>query len=231
MAGDTVVLVHGLWMNGLELSMLGQRLRRDHGYAVRTFSYPTLHGDAAAICRGLAEFAEEAAGGGRVHFVGHSLGGVLVYRTLAECAAARFDGNAVLLAAPLNGCRAARGAAQWPALRPLLGTLVTTELADPPPRRWDGRRPLGVIAGTLRMGTGQFFAHFDEDNDGTVAVGETRIAGLSDHLVLPHSHFGMLYARDVADHVAHFLRHGRFAAHDPASRAGGPTPDGTTPAG
>jgi hypothetical protein len=62
------------------------------------------------------------------------------------------------------------------------------------------------------MGTGQFFAHFDEDNDGTVAVSETRIPGLADHLVLPHSHIGMLYARDVAAQVAHFLSHGRFAA-------------------
>ena len=222
---EAVVLVHGLWMNGLELSVLGQRLRRDHGYTVRTFSYPTLHGDAAAICRALADFAGE----GRVHFVGHSLGGVLVHRMLADCGATRFDGNAVLLAAPLNGCKAARGAAQWPALRPLLGTLVTTELAEPPPRRWDGRRPLGVIAGTLRMGTGQFFAHFDEDNDGTVAVGETRIAGLSDHLVLPHSHFGMLYARDVAEHVAHFLRHGRFAARSPSGHSAGSTADENRP--
>jgi len=64
----------------------------------------------------------------------------------------------------------------------------------------------------LRVGTGQFFAHFDEDNDGTVGVSETRIPGLADHLVLPHSHFGMLYAGDVAAQVAHFLRHGAFMA-------------------
>lgn len=207
---DTVVLVHGLWMNGLELSLLGQRLRRDHGYVVRSFSYPTLHGDAATICRALAVFADEAAVEGRVHFVGHSLGGVMVYRMLAECGAGRLYGNAVLLAAPLNGCKAACGAAQWPALRPLLGPHVMGDLAEPPPRRWDGRRPLGAIAGTLRIGTGQFFAHFDEDNDGTVAVSETRIPGLTDHLVLPHSHIGMLLAADVAEQVACFLRSATF---------------------
>jgi len=218
MAAETVVLVHGLWMNGLELSMLGRRLRHEHGYDVRTFSYPTMSGVVADICRDLAEFAASAAGGGRrVHFVGHSLGGVLVYRTLAECGAGRFDGRAVLLGAPLNGCRAARGAARFPALRPLLGPHVVNELADPPPRAWHGPNAVGVIAGTLRMGTGQFFAHFEEDNDGTVGVGETRIPGLTDHLVLPHSHFGMLYARDVAAYVAHFLRDGRFPSTAPAS--------------
>jgi pimeloyl-ACP methyl ester carboxylesterase len=212
-SGETVVLVHGLWMNGLELSMLGHRLRQEHGYDVRTFSYPTMSGVATDICRDLAAFASSAAGEGRaVHFVGHSLGGVLVYRALTECGGDRFAGKAVLLCAPLNGSRAARGAARFPTLRPLLGPHVMSELVTPAPRRWNGPGAVGVIAGTLRVGTGQFFAQFDEDNDGTVAVSETRIPGLTDHLVLPHSHFGMLIAHDASTQVAHFLRHGRFSA-------------------
>jgi pimeloyl-ACP methyl ester carboxylesterase len=214
MAGDAVVLVHGLWMNGAELALLASRLRREHGFQVRTFSYSSLHDDPARVCRDLAAFAVEAADTGRVHFVGHSLGGVMVHRMLSECGADAFDGRAVLLAAPLAGCRAARGAAAHPMLRPLLGPHVLGALADPPPRQCDGRHAVGAIAGTLRMGTGQFLAHFDEDNDGTVAVSETRIPGLAGHLVLPHSHFGMLYARDVADEVAHFLREGRFSRDD-----------------
>jgi pimeloyl-ACP methyl ester carboxylesterase len=224
MAGGTVVLVHGLWMNGLELTMLGYRLRHDHGYDVRTFSYPTMSGSAADICRDLAAFASTAAGEGRVaHFVGHSLGGVLVYRTLAECGAGKSGGKVVLLGSPINGSKAARGAARFQALRPLLGPHVLSELADPPSRSWAGPNAMGAIAGTLRMGTGQFFAHFDEDNDGTVAVSETRIAGLADHLVLPHSHVGMLYARDVAAQVAHFLGAGRFDS-SPSSAPGGRGP-------
>jgi pimeloyl-ACP methyl ester carboxylesterase len=208
MPGECVVLVHGLWMNGTELGMLGHRLRREHGFDVRTFSYPTMHGEVAAVCAALAEFAAQA-GGGRVHLVGHSLGGVMVYRTLTECAAG-LDGNAVLLGAPLNGSKAARGVSRWPMLRPLLGPHVLRELVEPRSRSWSGDRALGAIAGTLRMGTGQFFAHFDEDSDGTVAVSETRIPGLTDHLVLPHSHFGMLLAADVAAQVACFLRTGAF---------------------
>jgi pimeloyl-ACP methyl ester carboxylesterase len=210
MAGETVVLVHGLWMNGLEMSMLGYRLRHEHGFDVRTFSYPTMSGVAADICRELTAFASSAAGGGRVHFVGHSLGGAIVYRTLADGGADRFGGNAVLLGSPLNGSKAARGSARWPMLKPLLGPHVLSELAEPCGRCWAGGAALGAIAGTLRMGTGQFFARFDEENDGTVAVSETRIPGLADHLVLPHSHFGMLYARDVAAYVAQFIRTGRF---------------------
>jgi len=208
-SGETVILVHGLWMNGVELSVLGQHLRRDHGFAVRTFSYPTLHGDAAEVCGELAKFGASVAEAGRVHFVGHSLGGVLVHRTLSECGR-EFDGNAVVLGSPLNGSKAASGAARWPMLRPLLGPHVLNELAVARPRHWTGANALGSIAGTLRMGTGQFFAHFDEDNDGTVAVSETLIPGLADHLTMPHSHIGMLFADDVARQVAAFLREGRF---------------------
>jgi hypothetical protein len=98
-------------------------------------------------------------------------------------------------------------------LRPLIGPHALNELAQPCGRCWPGdcTRLLGAIAGTRRLGTGQFFAHFDEENDGTVAVSETVIPGLNDHVALPHSHVGMLFATDVAAQVGHFLRHGRFA--------------------
>ena len=209
MAADTVVLVHGLWMNGLEFGVLRNRLLSGHGFDVHVFSYPSLHGDAAAICRELAEFSARAGQGRPVHLVGHSLGGAFVYRTLTGCAAS-LGGNAVVMGSPLNGSRAAVAASRYAAIRPLLGPHVLNELAAAPPRRWDGPGALGSIAGSRRIGTGQFFAHFDEDNDGTVAVSETIIPGLADHVVLPHSHIGMLFAEDVAREVAHFLREARF---------------------
>ena len=195
-------------MNGLEFGVLGHRLRHEHGFDVRTFSYPT---HAAATRRRsaatLAEYRRALGGGRRVHFVGHSLGGAIVYRTLAECGAGRFGGNAVLLGSPLNGSRAARGASRWPMLRPLLGPHVL-ERAGRAARPSLARAPTrsASIAGTLRMGTGQFFAHFDEDNDGTVARERDAHPGLADHLVLPHSHMGMLLAADVAAQIAYFLR-------------------------
>jgi pimeloyl-ACP methyl ester carboxylesterase len=212
-AGEPVVLVHGLWMNGLEFGVLRNRLQHAHGFDAHVFPYPSMHGNAGEIVADLAEFARRraAGAGGQVHFVGHSLGGALVYRALTE----RLEGiagKAVLLGAPLNGSRAASSVASHPFLRPLLGAHVPHELAQSCGRCWQSNeaRALGAIAGSRRLGTGQFFAHFDEEHDGTVAVSETRIPGLDDHIVLPHSHIGMLFAADVALQVAHFLRRGRF---------------------
>jgi pimeloyl-ACP methyl ester carboxylesterase len=223
-APEPVILVHGLWMTGLEFGVLRQRLQTRHGFDVHVFAYPSMHGNVDEIVAELAELARErAAGTGRVHLVGHSLGGAIMYRALEQRGMRELPGNAVLLGSPLNGSRAAHGVGRLAMLRPLIGPHALAELAEPCGRCWprDRGRSLGAIAGTRRLGTGQFFAHFDEDNDGTVAVSETVIPGLNDHIVLPHSHVGMLFANDVAAQVAHFLRHGSFRreAAGPGGRA------------
>ena len=213
-ARDPVILVHGLWMTGLEFGVLRQRLQTRHGFDVHVFAYPSMHGNVDEIVAELADLARErAASTGRVHLVGHSLGGAIVYRALEQQGMRDLPGNAVFLGSPLNGSRAANGVGRLSMLRPLIGPHALSELAEPCGRCWPDNcaRSLGAIAGTRRLGTGQFFAHFDEENDGTVAVSETVIPGLNDHLALPHSHVGMLFANDVAAQVGHFLLHGRFA--------------------
>ena len=100
-AREPVILVHGLWMTGLEFGVLRQRLQTRHGFDVHVFSYPSMHGNVDEIVAELAEFAHErAASTGRVHLVGHSLGGAIVYRALEQ-----------RHARPARQCRAARFAA------------------------------------------------------------------------------------------------------------------------
>jgi triacylglycerol lipase len=52
-------------------------------------------------------------------------------------------------------------------------------------------------------------------SDGTVSVERTRVAGMHDHIVLPHSHTFIMDAPRVADEAVHFLRHGRFTPDAP----------------
>ncbi|NIN37578.1 MAG: alpha/beta hydrolase, partial [Gammaproteobacteria bacterium] len=75
-------------------------------------------------------------------------------------------------------------------------------------------RDIGVIAGTVPLGFGKLVADFDEPNDGTIAVSETRLKGARDHLVMAVSHKGMLVSPDVADQAAAFLRRGEFLRED-----------------
>ena len=69
---------------------------------------------------------------------------------------------------------------------------------------------IGIIAGNVPVGFGRFVAGFDEPNDGTVAVSETRMPGARDHLVMPVSHVGMLISQNVIDQTAAFLKRGEF---------------------
>jgi hypothetical protein len=71
-------------------------------------------------------------------------------------------------------------------------------------------REVGIIAGTLGLGFGRLVATFDEDNDGTVAVSETRLPGARDHLTLPVTHMGLVWSPRVAVQIAAFLQRGAF---------------------
>jgi pimeloyl-ACP methyl ester carboxylesterase len=160
----------------------------------------------------LERFVRERAAS-TVHFVGHSLGGLVLLRLLE-----RFPdlppGRVVFLGTPSVASKAVTAVARFGWLVPLLGACVTEELMSPHSRRWTADRELGVIAGTRALGLGQFFARFDEPSDGTIGVSETRLPGAADHLELPVSHMGMLLSARVAEECAEFLRHGRFRHHE-----------------
>jgi hypothetical protein len=67
-----------------------------------------------------------------------------------------------------------------------------------------------VIAGCVPHGLGALLAGFDGDHDGTVAIEETRLPGVSDHVVVEASHSGLLFSAEAVDQAVAFLRSGRF---------------------
>jgi hypothetical protein len=54
-----------------------------------------------------------------------------------------------------------------------------------------------------------------EDDDGTVSVSSAKLDGMTDFLVVPSSHTFIMQSAEVAEQVAHFLRHGRFVHPQP----------------
>ncbi len=216
MSAETIVFVHGIWMPGAIMTWLKQHLESRHGYAGRLFDYRAVRVGLDDNADRLAEFTAAAArdaGGGPVHLVGHSLGGVLALRTLAQHPEAP-EGRVVCLGSPLCGSRAAIGLERWRWGRGMLGHTITEGVLKEPACEWclpvtEGRE-VGVIAGNRAVGAGRLLAHFDEDNDGTVGVSETRLPGAKSHLVLPVTHTGLVWSAAVADQVAAFLKRGEF---------------------
>ena len=209
----SVVTVHGLWMRGAAMAALRRHLM-PKGFELQHFSYPSVAGTLENCAAALGEYID-AVRGDTVHVVGHSLGGVLTCAMLERRLPARL-GRVVCLGAPLRGSRTAARLARVPVARRLIGRCLADVHARGGFDAWPAGVEAGSIAGRLPFGVGRLLGRFPEPNDGTVAVAETQIAGLADHIVLPVSHVALLWSEQVAAQVSHFLDHGRFR-HEPAA--------------
>lgn len=207
----SVVSVHGLWMRAASMAALRGRLG-SHGFDFHSFSYSSVTAPLAENAAALAAFVDRVPGT-TVHLVAHSLGGVLACAMLESCLPARL-GRIVCLGSPLRGSLTAARLARWPGGRSLIGKCLCDVQARGGFSAWRAGVEVGSIAGHLPLGLGRLFGPFPQPNDGTVAVAETQIAGLADHIVLPVSHVALLWSPAVAAQTEHFLLHGRF--HRPA---------------
>ena len=204
-----VVLLHGLWMRSLVMWPLATHLREE-GFEVEVVDYASiLRGPMPCIAwlsRRLRS-AREA----DTHLVGHSLGGVVAVHAALE-AGERFRGRVLCLGSPLAGSAIARRMSQRRGVAALAGRsagILARGIDRLPPGR-----EIGVIAGRRALGNGRLLHRFDEPNDGSVAVSETRVAGLRDHIEVGVSHTGLVYSHEVARLGAEFLREGRFLRPD-----------------
>jgi pimeloyl-ACP methyl ester carboxylesterase len=201
-----VIFLHGIWMTGLDMAVLRRRVRA-RGFATRQFSYPSLRlgprANAARLQRWLAGIEADT-----VHFVAHSLGG-LVLRWLFQDFPNQRPGRVVTLGTPHAGSRVAAEIDRLPGMRRLLGASLMQGLrGDVPP--WTGAREIGVIAGTRGFGIGRICTRLTPPHDGTVEVAETRLPGMTDFTPVPASHLGLLYSAAAARQVCAFLADGRF---------------------
>ena len=190
-------------MRGFAMGLIARRVR-EAGFNTVVFDYASLQQGADRSAEPLAETLVTLSGE-HVHLVGHSLGGLVAL--LATERSSR-PGRTVCLGSPLLGSEAARrvaGVASW-----TLGESAERLCAGLP--AWAGKREVGVIAGRMPFGLAQMLGGFADDSDGTVRVAETRLPGITEHLVLPASHTGLVFSTPVADAVVRFLQGGRLAS-------------------
>jgi pimeloyl-ACP methyl ester carboxylesterase len=198
-------------MCGAEMQTLASRLR-GAGYATRVLWYSpwsvSLDGAAAKLWRVVSSLEEDVP----PHYVGHSLGGHVILRMLAEhppLSACRV----VTLATAHGGSAAARRAARIPPLRPTLGPALR-EVCGAKPIPVCRNCELGTMAGTLSLFFLGRILGLDRPNDSVVAVSEAHHPGASDRLTLRESHSTLLVSRKAAKAVIRFLAEGTFGARN-----------------
>jgi pimeloyl-ACP methyl ester carboxylesterase len=200
-----VVLVHGLWYGPVSLVLMARRLDAC-GFRTHRFSYPTLRQSLAANARALFDYARSMEVDS-LHFVGHSLGGLVILRMFDEWTGLP-PGRVVLLGSPVQGSAAAGRIVQMKMARPVIGkarSALEYGFSHAP-----SGRDTGIVAGTRSMGLGRMIEHLPLPHDGTIAVAETQLPGAADNIELPVSHTGLVLSAEVVSAVAGFLRRGRF---------------------
>jgi len=207
---ELVVLLHGLGRSSVSMWRLAARLE-DAGFQVERVGYDSLHQGPDEILREVsAQIAACCARhDGPVHFVGHSLGGLVVRAYLQNNEVANL-GRVVLMGTPNQGTAAVdyfSGSWWIKLLGPTAQQLGTGDNSFPKTLA-KPYYPIGIIAG-------ESDSEYNENiipgrDDGLVAIQATKLEGMTDFIVIRTGHSMMRHDKDVAKQTIAFLKNGSF---------------------
>jgi len=208
---EDVVLLHGLGRSGRVMRPLARDLA-EAGYRVHNLDYPSTSASPDELVEHLHRAISDCcAWSGRVHFVTHSLGGVLVRAYLAAHPMPQL-GRVVMLAPPNHGSEYVDIAGDWRVFRAVLGPTATqlgTSATSLPNRLPHPDFEVGVIAGTGSINP-LGSALIAGESDGTVSLVSTRLDGMRDFIALPVSHTFIMRNAEATRQTLEFLRAGHF---------------------
>ncbi|MBW2271544.1 MAG: alpha/beta hydrolase [Deltaproteobacteria bacterium] len=181
------------------------------GFLVENLHYDSLDQSPQELIGEIRSQIDECCGDApRLHFVTHSLGGILVRAFVMRSRPANL-GRVVMIAPPNKGSELADWVGESELLSWTLGP-TAVELGTSPDSLPNRLPPadfeLGIIAGTYAASP--LTEVIEGESDGTVSVESTKLTGMQDFITLPYSHTFIMQRGAAAEQVSAFLRTGRF---------------------
>lgn len=218
-AQEGVVLLHGLCRTDSSMRKMEVSLKEtgfiveNVGYPSRTASIETLSDEAIDA----ALKSEKLKDCPKIHFVTHSLGGILVRSYFAQHSVDRL-GRVVMLGPPNRGSEVVDSLKSWKLFQKLngpAGSELGTEAGSVPNTLGPVNFECGVIAGDRSINWINSLAMIDGRDDGKVSVERTKVAGMKEHLVVHTTHTFMMRNKKVIAATIRFLKAGSFAPAHP----------------
>ena len=213
-AKEGVILLHGLCRSAASMNQMATALATA-GYEVDNIDYPSRSAGITQLSQdviGSAMHGGKLDGCSKIHFVTHSLGGILVRSYFSRHRDARL-GRVVMLGPPNQGSEVVDRLQNWRVFQWLNGP-AGRELGtgtDALPRQLGHVTfELGVIAGDRSTNWINSLMIADRD-DGKVSIESTRVVGMHDHLVVHATHPYLMKKPEVIAATLRFLQSGTFA--------------------
>lgn len=198
-----IVFIHGIWMNGWELSWLRYKLSQA-GFQTYLFHYHSVLNRPEKNIEKLSDFLKSLHEP-KIHLVAHSMGGLLVNQFLTIHDESKID-RVVMMGSPINGSAVAQYLNHKTYAKFLLGHSGESGLLGDGPELQTSR-PVCMIAGKKRLGIGMLLAGsvVSAESDGTVNIDETTDKKLLEHHVVDAGHVSMLWSKEVLEIIKKFL--------------------------
>jgi pimeloyl-ACP methyl ester carboxylesterase len=210
-ADDCAVLLHGLWRTENSMGRMEKSLA-EAGYRVLNIEYESTEKPIALLAEeAVREGVDGCQDADSIHFVTHSMGGILLRQFLEQNEIPRL-GRVVMLGPPNQGSEVIDRYGDLPGFEWFSGPAglqLGTGEASVPRSLGPAHFDLGIIAGTQSVNP-ILSRTLPGPDDGKVSVDATRVDGMDDHLELPVTHVFMMRDKEVIEQVQHFLANGQF---------------------